>query len=120
MSKDFRSKTLLCGHCSKYFSTWEGYKDQGQDKGYGICRDGQANDIRESRRHQDKISDKIMDAFENPDHVKKFKDMPRWERQYFIEELEKDGIITWSVGRPDKQIKLSTFLIANCIYDKSR
>ena len=36
-------KNLDCGCCGEYFTTWKGYKDQDQDKGYGICRSCQAD-----------------------------------------------------------------------------
>ena len=36
-------KGLACGCCGSWFTTWEGYEDQDQDVGYGICKSCQGD-----------------------------------------------------------------------------
>lgn len=54
MTKPFRSETLTCGCCGEWFKTWEGYKDQDQDKGYWICQRCQdAEQKKTDKRYKD-------------------------------------------------------------------
>lgn len=47
-------KWLACGCCGCSFDTWEGYKDQDQDNGYGICRSCQGDISQHDSAEMDK------------------------------------------------------------------
>lgn len=48
--KKHYSKLLTCGCCGLLFKTWDGYEDQDQDVGFGICKECQ--DIAEKREEE--------------------------------------------------------------------
>lgn len=55
-------KGLSCGCCGDYFYVWEGYVDQDQDNGYGICKDCQGYISDKNEKEYDKIYKTILDG----------------------------------------------------------
>lgn len=61
IEKKFRSETLTCGCCWDWFSTWEWYVDQDQDKGYWICKKCQ----KAEQKRTDKFYDDTFEMIYN-------------------------------------------------------
>ena len=63
MSKIIKAgKSLDCGCCGDYFRTWEGYKDQDQDIGYGICNDCQGDAEQDNLKEYERIWKSLLEA----------------------------------------------------------
>lgn len=93
----FRSKSLDCGCCGSGFSTWEGYEDQDQDKGYGICKECQDDAEEQNNKLLDE-SVKLMIAGMKPDNAEKLKAMPLEEQRLVASAAHRNGLFTWTIG----------------------
>lgn len=61
IQKKIRSETLTCGCCWDWFSTWEWYVDQDQDKWYWICKKCQ----KAEQKRTDKFYDDTFEMIYN-------------------------------------------------------
>ena len=77
-------KWLDCGCCGEDFQIWEGYVDQDQDDGYGICHECQEDiNVRRQARYEEVSTAylEIMDA----DSRNAFLQMPIEDQQKAVE-----------------------------------
>lgn len=91
---------LSCGCCGSWFNTWEGYEDQDQDMGYGICKSCQGDIEDRNKATYKDIYEKILTAVK-PDTKAKMeaavaKD-PDMLVVYANMALEQ-GFVKWSIG----------------------
>ena len=92
------SKHLSCGCCGEGFITWSGYKDQDQDRGYGIC--GSCQDDIEVRNEQefDKAIAVLRDGL-NDVNREKFIALDRERQKLLVWQALDDGMLTWNIRR---------------------
>ena len=93
--KDQRSKTLQCGCCGTGFSTWPEYTDQGQDKGYGICRSCQDDYEKKNQEELDKLIKAIRESL-GGSNLTEFNEFNRSNQEAFAMKCLDQGIITLS------------------------
>ncbi|MBY6212375.1 hypothetical protein KUV95_12520 [Microbulbifer agarilyticus] len=87
---------LDCGCCGTWFETWEGYVDQDQDEGYGICRKCQG----EIREHDEAEWDKAIATLReglNDQNRAKFDAMPRIQQKAMVWDALDKGILTYHI-----------------------
>lgn len=89
---------LLCGCCGSWFTTWKGYQDQDQDRGFGICESCQNLIRMKAVMELMEISAKVRENFKNPLNRFKWDYMELWERNHYINKMMDDGLITWKFG----------------------
>lgn len=94
-------KQLTCGCCGKWFRTWEGYQDQDQDKGYGICERCQGWAESQNERQYDKLINQMRDAL-SPNNRVVFDEYDREMKIALVNMAIEDGLITWSVKSVDR------------------
>ena len=94
----FRTKTLSCGCCGMYFKTWEGYQDQDQDFGYGICRECQGEAIERNNDSLDSMASQIEEALNEKNKVK-FNKLSVEEKRGFAVKALDEGLFTYSFGK---------------------
>ena len=117
-------KGLQCGCCGDSFRVWEGYEDQDQDRGYGICMDCQGDSDLDNIEHYidmfDKVEAKLKDQanhecdefiklkteeerssfdFKSSRILSKFQSSETWQRIGFINRLIEKGFFSYSVCR---------------------
>ncbi|MCP5006399.1 MAG: hypothetical protein GY941_21045 [Planctomycetes bacterium] len=86
---------LDCGCCGGFFETWEGYIDQDQDSGYGICRDCQGFIDEKETEERQKLIDCVRDNL-SEEKRKTFEGFA-WDKQYAIARMALDkGIIKYT------------------------
>lgn len=97
MAEKFRRKTLDCGCCGAYFQTWEGYVDQDQDAGYGICKECQDMAEEMNNKQLDEIGDTIREALNE-------KNKAKWDgfsidtRRLLALKAVEDGVVVFQFG----------------------
>lgn len=91
------SKTLICGCCGSYFSTWDWYQNQDQDTGYGICKSCQG--IEEDNYIQDieKGFDLIYKSLTGERKKEAWK-MLFPDREALVLQAREDGILSYKIG----------------------
>ena len=90
-------KWLDCGCCGAAFQVWDGYEDQDQDLGYGICFECQGlADEKLSAMYDDMIK-QISDALA-PERKAKFDGFDRDLQIAFVNKALDDGLFKWSIG----------------------
>ena len=89
---------LTCGCCGDGFRTWEGYQDQDQDSGYGLCKSCQGWIAEGNKREMDKCIKLIQDAL-NKKNQAKFKKMDREKQEYMVFKALDDGILTFGFAK---------------------
>lgn len=92
------SKNLKCGCCGEYFTTWFGYVDQDQDKGWGICEGCQKWISEADTKRVDEIIKAVSDAL-SPKNKRKFDAMDREMQESVCVGLFEDGIIEFKIER---------------------
>ena len=92
------SKLLTCGCCGILFKTWDGYEDQDQDVGFGICKECQ--DIAE-KREEEMVEDAINEVMPHlkPENQEKIKKMSKEQKRYIVDGLIDKGALKWQVGK---------------------
>lgn len=90
-------KFLSCGCCGEGFRTWEGYEDQDQDNGYGICAGCQFDLEERNEAEFDKLIACVRGGFKNPDLLAKFDATSRDEQKAFAYRCLEKGIIGWKI-----------------------
>jgi len=96
--KQFRAELLVCGCCGKYFRTWQGYIDQDQDRGYGICEECQ--DLAEGREKR-LIKEQIEQIIPHlkPENQAKIKKMSYEQQKHIILGLIEKGALVWKISK---------------------
>lgn len=91
-------KRLTCGCCGAGFRRWTGYRDQDQDKGYGICQPCQVSIARDDC---DAMSDAIglLSNALNDANRTKFQASSRMHQELLVLQAFEDKILTWHIGR---------------------
>jgi len=79
-----RTKQLICGCCGQYFRTWESYKNQDQDAGYGICKSCQNNEGDKYIQEIEKGFNLILSTLKGKDNIKKANKMLFPEREAIV------------------------------------
>lgn len=97
VTNKFRSKNLDCGCCGAWFATWEGYIDQDQDKGFGICKSCQDDAEERNNEMLDESVQLMIDSLK-PANAEKLKAMPLEEQRYIAAKAHEDGLFTWKIG----------------------
>ena len=90
-------KSLDCGCCGGYFQTWEGYENQDQDCGYGICKDCQGWIDEKNLAELDKMCLAIEEAL-SEEKLKDFQAKSREDRHLIAMQLAEKGCFTYSFG----------------------
>lgn len=90
-------KTLCCGCCGSGFLKWDGYIDQDQDKGYGICQPCQDSVATTNKAAMDDGIKLLTDNL-NPANKAKFLAMDRGLQESVVHHAIEDRVITWSIG----------------------
>ncbi len=91
------AKNLSCGCCGCGFMTWEGYEDQDQDKGYGICKGCQEWHVELNNEQLDKVGATLREALNNANTVK-WDGLDIETRRLLAMEAIEEGMVTWSFG----------------------
>ena len=99
------NKQLLCGCCGQYFRTWEGYKDQDQDKGYGICKRCQLDNEAYERKQAQRLIDSVKKCL-SPDNLEKYEQFVFEEQLGFAIEMLEKGEIKYCI-KPSNSIRIS-------------
>jgi len=89
---------LLCGCCGQDFKTWQGYKDQDQDTGYGICKSCQGEIEADNKVEQDKLIATMRSGL-NPDNQAKYDAMDRDLQFAIAMQALDEGQIVYKVTR---------------------
>lgn len=92
-----RNKHLTCGCCGDWFKTWTGYRDQDQDRGYGICQPCQVDDAWRDYEAMSGLIDTVRDAL-NPGNREKFAAMDRPLQDAIVYQMLDNGILSWRIG----------------------
>ena len=91
-------KWLDCGCCGTGFQIWEGYEDQDQDNGYGICQSCQGSIEEDNEREYDKVINCLRDGL-NDENKTKLDAMTRDEQKMIAWQALNDGTIKFSLVR---------------------
>jgi hypothetical protein len=83
---------LTCGCCGMGFRTWEGYEDQDQDFGFGICAPCQADNEVYHRREAQKLIDTVKTGLKD-ENLEKYESWD-WDKQlsFAMQMLDKGAI----------------------------
>lgn len=90
---------LVCGCCGDGFKTWDGYIDQDQDKGFGICRSCQSD---AEDREQDAFlhaCNLILSGLKKKENRDQFLRMSKEQKYYIIHKMFDRGILKWQIGK---------------------
>jgi len=97
MKSKIERNSLTCGCCGDYFLKWEGYTDQGQDTGYGICKSCQTDIADNDKQLMDK-SIQLLTGAMNEKNKRHFISMPRIQQEYVVMMAIDNGIINFKIG----------------------
>lgn len=86
-------KWLRCGCCGGSFQIWEGYVDQDQDDGYGVCESCQADIKAKDTAEMDRAIKALKDGL-NETNAAIFEEMDRELQQAMVFQALEDGILT--------------------------
>ena len=93
-----KPNTLLrCGCCGDDFKTWEGYINQDQDKGYGICKRCQESIEKHDQEEMNKAINTLRNGL-NEENRAKLDAMDRELQEAFVWQALEDDIMKFSVG----------------------
>ncbi len=87
--------TLTCGCCGEYFAVWEGYEDQDQDRGWGICQSCQVDAGERNEAEFDKLIECLANGL-NEENREKFLSFSRDNQKAFTMDALDKGIIKYS------------------------
>lgn len=88
---------LCCGCCGDGFLTWEGYIDQGQDCGFGICKGCQQWAEERNLELLDDARAKIRPAL-NEANQAKWDSFDEDKQRHIAFRLIEKGAIGWAIG----------------------
>ena len=89
---------LDCGCCGSYFRTWEGYQDQDQDRGYGICERCQESIQADDDKQVDKILN-LLRANLNAENLVRINALTRDQQRRVAYQAIEEGMVSFSFGR---------------------
>lgn len=87
---------LTCGCCGVFFRTWDGYVDQDQDDGYGICESCQKDIAERDEKEWDKAIATLREAL-NDDNRAKFDAMDREKQKRIVWKALDEGVLTFKI-----------------------
>jgi hypothetical protein len=90
-------KTLTCGCCGCWFELWEGYEDQDQDEGFGICQPCQGSIGDRNEDEWDKGIAVLRSGLNEANQVK-FDTFDRDFQKALVNKALDDKVLTWSIG----------------------
>lgn len=101
MTTKVRKKQLICGCCGDYFRTWDGYVDQDQDYGYGICAECQKDAEERITAYYDSAWTNLLEACEKQETRDKL--LSEVERDpemktVYVNIALRDGILKWRIN----------------------
>jgi len=88
-------KWLDCGCCGEDFQVWDGYVDQDQDDGYGICQSCQADIQQRNEAEIDKVVALVADAL-SPESRNQYLGGSKEEQRKFALECVDRGLVKMS------------------------
>lgn len=89
---------LMCGCCGQYFRVCPGYRDQDQDKGYGICQSCQAWIAEKDRAQEDRMLATLREGLNEANRAR-FDSMDRDLQLAFVGKAIEDGILSFSIRK---------------------
>ena len=89
---------LLCGSCLSYFEIWHGYKDQGNDYGFGTCKPCQKGIVDQNEKDWDKAISALRDSL-NRKNKSRFDALDRDVQKLITNDAIEDGLLVGSVRR---------------------
>lgn len=92
-----RNKHLSCGCCGTWFLTWSGYKDQDQDKGFGICRECQADIEAKNEAMWVELENKVGNSLRTQERRDRFWGFEVGVRRGLLLKMMDDGVIGYQV-----------------------
>jgi len=95
----FVSKYLVCGCCGLGFRTWKEYKDQDQDKGYGICGECQLISAERDKAEMDRAISLVSNGLKIKKNKDNFDNRPRAEQEIIVFDLIEKGYLIWKIGK---------------------
>lgn len=87
---------LHCSCCGDNFRAWDGYVDQDQDRGYGICKPCQDSIEAASTEMMDHTIGMFADSL-NDDNRDQFLLFSRRVQEIIIHKALDQGLITWRI-----------------------
>lgn len=90
-------KWLDCGCCGGAFQVWEGYEDQDQDLGYGICAECQGDAEDRLGSMYDDMIKQVSEALSEKNKAQ-FDGYDRDLQVAFVNKALDDGLFKWSIG----------------------
>lgn len=101
MTTAVRKKQLICGCCGIYFRTWDGYVDQDQDHGYGICVECQEDAEERLTKHYDDTWKKLLEACTKQETrdklIAQVEEDPEMKIVYVNQAIDK-GLLKWVIN----------------------
>lgn len=88
---------LDCGCCGESFTVWKGYKDQDQDKGYGICSGCQGEITEQEEERMTSMINMLASALSEESKAS-FLAESRKEQESFVMGAIDKGFLKWSFG----------------------
>ncbi|MEP3248056.1 MAG: hypothetical protein ABJN40_05945 [Sneathiella sp.] len=89
---------LDCGCCGLYFKTWEGYEDQDQDHGYGICHDCQGDLEVRNREEIDKGVEALRSSL-NDENKTRLDAMDYDMKSAIVLKALDEGVLQYKISR---------------------
>lgn len=90
-------KHLACGCCGNGFTTWEGYVDQDQDRGYGICQDCQGFIEGKNQDEWDNAINVLRNGL-NDKNKATFDNYDRDMQKAIVNKAMEDGALKWVIN----------------------
>ena len=100
---------LICGCCGSYFETWEGYIDQDQDDGYGICKRCQVWSDARGMSETNRLEKQGIELFKKNltgKNLEHFLTRTEADQRAFVRKAIKDGVLTFGFGPGQKGTSL--------------
>lgn len=92
-----RNKHLDCGCCGSYFITWDGYRDQDQDAGFGICRQCQVDAAWDDHSLLTGMIDQVAGALKEASRTE-YLAMDRPLQEAIVYKMLDKGYLKWTIG----------------------
>jgi len=89
-------KNLICGCCGRCFERWNGYKNQDQDRGFGICAGCQDTIAGHEKSEMDKAITLLADNL-NSTNAEKFAGLDRTTQEYLVMDAIDNDILTFTI-----------------------
>lgn len=93
-----KGKWLACGCCGESFQTWEGYIDQDQDCGYGICKRCQGWIKEKEDRDMDRAINTLRNGL-NEQNREQFDDLDREIQEALVYQALDEGMMSYTIRK---------------------